>query len=413
MNLFTIPIKNLKRKALRTAMLTLVFSAGIISVVGLYYVSESIGESLEQKLNAYGANILVRPHSENLDVSYGGFSMGSLSYNAHKLDMDNVEKGVKSIGYSDRISAIAPKLLESSSIDGKDFAVVGVKWEEELLLKRYWYIDEYDHAAHGHDVSALSEGTEMVMNGLDYDDEFGKFDIIAGYTAARLLGLEKGWETEIEGVTFNVGGILAPLGTDEDKLVFMDITALQELKNKAGEVTFVEVSAHCAGCPIEDIVAQIIQALPDTEVIAMQNIVKERMFTVNFVKSLVLVISAVIIVIGCFMLAVFMMASVTERRSEIGILRSMGYSRSKIFMLFSFEALVVGAASGLLGYLAGFLLSGKILEKMDLADGAVIHFSFMHLILTVGIVCLISVASSVIPAVKAARTEPASAIIRL
>lgn len=413
MNLFTIPLKNLRRKALRTAMLTLVFSAGIISVVGLYYVSATVGESLEQKLTAYGANILIRPHSESLDVSYGGFSMGNLSYNIHKLDMDEVENGVRGIGYKERISSVAPKLLETSSIDGREFAVVGINWVEELKIKSYWYIDKADHKAHGHDTASLPEGTEMVMDGLEEGSEFGKYDIVAGNTAAKLLGLEKGWETEIEGKAFNVAGVLAPMGTDEDKLVFMDIEALQELKNKPGEVTFVEVSALCAGCPIEDIVVQIKQALPDVDVTAMQSVVKQRMFTVNFVKNLVLVISAVILVIACFMLAVFMMASVAERRSEIGILRSMGYSRFKIFCLFSFESLVIGAASGITGFGAGYFTAVKILEKMELTDGAAIHFEPAHLILSVAVVCLVSVAASVIPALKAARTEPASAIIRL
>lgn len=394
-------------------MLTLVFSAGIISVVGLYYVSATVGESLEQKLTAYGANILIRPHSENLDVSYGGFSMGNMSYNVHKLDMDTVHDGVMSIGYKDRISAIAPKLLESSSVNGKEFAVVGINWIEELKIKSYWYIDTADHKPHGQEPESLPETTEMAMDGLEHGSEFGKYDIIAGNTAAKLLGLEKGRETEIEGKTFNVAGVLAPMGTDEDRLVFMDITALQELKNKPGEVTFVEVSALCSGCPIDDIVAQIKLSLPDIDVTAMQSVVKQRMFTVNFVKNLVLVISGVILVIACFMLAVFMMASVAERKSEIGILRSMGYSRAKIFCLFSFESLVIGASSGLAGFAAGYFTAVKILEKMELTDGAAVHFEPAHLLLSVGIVCVVSIAASVIPALKAARTEPASAIIRL
>ncbi|WP_460214679.1 ABC transporter permease [Geovibrio sp. ADMFC3] len=413
MNLFTIPLKNLRRKLLRTAMLTLVFSAGIISVVGLYYVSATVGESLEQKLTAYGANILIRPHSENLDVSYGGFSMGNMSYNVHKLDMDTVHDGVMSIGYKDRISAIAPKLLESSSVNGKEFAVVGINWIEELKIKSYWYIDTADHEPHGQEPESLPETADMVVDGLEHGSEFGKYDIIAGNTAAKLLGLEKGRETEIEGKTFNVAGVLAPMGTDEDRLVFMDITALQELKNKPGEVTFVEVSALCSGCPIDDIVAQIKLSLPDIDVTAMQSVVKQRMFTVNFVKNLVLVISGVILVIACFMLAVFMMASVAERKSEIGILRSMGYSRAKIFCLFSFESLVIGASSGLAGFAAGYFTAVKILEKMELTDGAAVHFEPAHLLLSVGIVCVVSIAASVIPALKAARTEPASAIIRL
>ncbi len=412
MNLFTIPLKNLRRKALRTTMLTLVFSAGIIAVVALYYVSASIGESLEQKLTAYGANILIRPHSESLDVSYGGFSMGNLSYNTQKLNRRDVEKGIRGIEYKDRISAIAPKLLESSVIAGRETAIVGVEWEQELHLKSYWFTDSYNYGGHVNSGDAPAEPTGDSY-GLNYDDEFGANDLIAGNTAAKLLGLTKGGQIEIDGASFHVAAVLPPLGTDEDRLVFVDINTLQSIKQKPGEITFIEVSALCSGCPIEDIVAQIKSALPDTEVVAMQSVVKQRMFTVDFVKNLVLVISGVILVIACFMLAVFMMASVTERRSEIGILRSMGYSRGKIFCLFSFEAFVIGIVSGVIGFTAGYFTAIKILAKMDLAGGTPAHFSITHLLICVAVVCAVSVAASIIPALKAARTEPAGAIIRI
>jgi putative ABC transport system permease protein len=387
MNLFTIPYRNLRRKTLRTAMLVLVFSAGILSVVGLYYVSASVGESLEKKLTAYGANILVRPHSDSLNVSYGGFSMGNLSYNVQKLDMDTVEKGVRSIGYSDRISAVAPKLLATSSYNGKEFVAVGVDWAEELKIKSYWYI---------------------AGKTPDQADE-----LVAGNVAAKQLGLQSGETVEIDGHTFSVAGIIDPTGSDDDKLVFMNIRTLQEIKNSPGEVTFVEVAALCSGCPIDDIVAQIKTALHDTDVTALQSIVKQRMFTISFVKNLVLAISAVILVIACFMLAVFMMASVAERKSEIGILRSMGYSRSKVFCLFSFEALFIGASAGLVGFGAGYVTAVQLLQRMDIEGAAAAAFKPSHLVLSVVIVCAVSVVSSLVPAFKAARTEPASAIIRL
>ncbi|WP_022850102.1 ABC transporter permease [Limisalsivibrio acetivorans] len=387
MNIITIPFRNLRRKALRTFLLTAVFTAGILSVVGLYYVSASIGESLESKLTAYGANILIRPGSDSLDVSYGGFSMGNLSYNVQKLQQQTVEDGVLGIELKERISAVAPKLLETFSLNGREFAAAGVNWTEELKIKSYWFI-------HG-------------------EQQPGKDDIIAGSQAASVLGLKQGETVELDGRSFNVAGVLAESGTDDDRLVFMDIGALQSVKNRPGEVTFVEVSALCAGCPIGDIVVQIEKNLPGADITAMQNVVKQRMFTIGFVQKLVLAVSGVILVTACFMLAVFMMASVAERRSEIGILRSMGYSRFKVFFIFTFEAVFIGIISALAGFYSGLFTADELLKRMDLVEAAGSSFVPSHLLISIGVVTLISVAASIVPAVKAARTEPASAIVRL
>ncbi len=85
MNILTLPLKNLKRKLLRTTILITVFTVGILSVVMLYNVSETIGHSLEKKMTEFGANILIYPKSDSLNVSYGGFSLGNLSYSVKYL----------------------------------------------------------------------------------------------------------------------------------------------------------------------------------------------------------------------------------------------------------------------------------------------------------------------------------------
>ncbi len=70
----------------------------------------------------------------------------------------------------------------------------------------------------------------------------------------------------IYGKEFSVSGILFETGSDDDSVILMELGMLQTLLNRPDATSFIEVAALCAGCPIEDIVAQISTKLPNTEV---------------------------------------------------------------------------------------------------------------------------------------------------
>ncbi|MBC7197220.1 MAG: FtsX-like permease family protein, partial [Deferribacterales bacterium] len=164
--------------------------------------------------------------------------------------------------------------------------------------------------------------------------------------------------------------------------------------------------------PIEDIVNQIKVAIPDSEINAVQKLVKQRMSAVHFVEKLAAILSGIIVFIACFMLAIFMLSSVTERKKEIGILRAVGYSKSNIFIIFITEALLIGIMSGLVGYTSGYFLSFKILDILHIEAGK-ITFSFLESVLVVIAVGLIAIISSSLPAAKAAKITPSEALIAL
>ncbi|MEG6552246.1 ABC transporter permease, partial [Desulfocurvibacter africanus] len=111
MNLLTIPLRNARRKLLRTLLLVSVFSVGVTAVVALHYVAEAVGESFERKLARYGANIVVFPEPDTLALSYGGVQLGSLSYDVRHLEQADTERRIRSIHMHDRLSAVSPKLV--------------------------------------------------------------------------------------------------------------------------------------------------------------------------------------------------------------------------------------------------------------------------------------------------------------
>ncbi len=387
MNLFTIPLRNMRRKPTKTSLLLLVFTLGVMSIVALYQVSLVVGVSLEQKLTAFGANIVVKPSTEKLSVSYGGFHMGDMLLDVKDLQESETITAIRSIGLSDRISVVAPKLVTMLKLDEVAIAVVGVKWTDELGLKSYWATD-------------------------------GEFpqrpdEILIGSIAAEKLGIKTGERLSLYNSEFTISGTLFETGSDDDSVILMDLGRLQELVGQPGAVSFIEVAALCAGCPIEDIVAQIQTNLPKTSVIALQNIVNQRMSSVRFVQKLALSISLVILVTASAMVGISMLSSVNERKKDIGILRSLGYGKSRVFLIFCLEAGLIGALAGGIGYLIGFGASLKTLEFLSLTDGARPVFSIGQLVICSSIFPVITILSALYPAWRGASIEPSQALVSL
>lgn len=388
MNILTIPLRNLRRKLARTVLMLVVFSIGVASVTALLELSKAVGESLESKLAAYGANILVSPKTETLSVGYGGMALGDVSVDIKYLKEDETLAAIRGIHHKDRLSAVAPKFVVVTRVAQTPVGVVGVDHEQERLIKSYW------HASAG---SMPRGGT----------------DVLAGSDAAARLGLAPGASVAIEGRDFVVAGVLAPTGSEDDKLLFADLHALQRAAGKENLVHFVEVAALCAGCPIDEITAQMAAGLPGTDIKAMQQVVRSRMMTVDFVKQMAFAVSGVILLTACVMIGLSVFSSVNERKNEIGLLRALGYSKASVFFLMHLEALVLGLASAVAGSLAGYGASFKLMALLDLGPAAAPVFDPAQFgLVALAVVCLSSLAS-LPPALLAARVEPSQALVML
>lgn len=387
MNVITIPLKSMRRKPTKTILLLLVFSLGVMSIVALYQVSLVVGYSLEKKLSAYGANIVVKPMTEKLSVSYGGFHMGDMLYDIQEMEEAETTAAIQSIALKERISVVAPKFISVAKVREMPTGIVGVRWKQELGIKSYW-------ATNG---TFPQKSTEVLL----------------GFNAAKNLGLGQGDTARIFGKQFTVSGILYETGSDDDGVILMDLGELQRAVEQPGAVSFVEVAALCAGCPIEDIVGQIKSALPAASVVALQNVVNQRMSSIHFVQKLALFISLVILVTASAMVGLSMLSAVNERKKDIGILRSLGYARSKIFFVFCFEAAIIGLLAGTVGYFSGLAASAKALQFLSMAEGMSPVFSLSQLLVCVVLFPAITVLAAIYPSWKGASIEPSEALITI
>ncbi len=133
----------------------------------------------------------------------------------------------------------------------------------------------------------------------------------------------------------------------------------------------------------------------------------------NVVSYVLIAFIAVSLIVSCIMISIITQISVMERTKEIGILRAMGASKANISQVFNAETFIIGTCSGLIGVIATRLLIIPINVIIHVLTGnasvnAVLPLSYAVILVVISIV--ITVLSGFIPALKAARQDPVTAL---
>jgi putative ABC transport system permease protein len=226
---------------------------------------------------------------------------------------------------------------------------------------------------------------------------------------ADTLRLNPGDQVEINGRVFRVAGVLAENGSQDDDILFIDLTAAQQVMNKPGSVSLVEVAALCTECPVEEMVEQIGGVLPQARVTALRQAVTLRMETVGQLSRFALAVSAVVVVIGGLVVLTTMLGAVAERRQEIGLFRALGFRKRHVMRIILGEAVLVSLGGGLLGWLLG--MGAAIALAPRLANVVTpVTWSPALAFGAVGGALLVGLLASLYPAAHAARLDPTTAL---
>jgi len=142
--------------------------------------------------------------------------------------------------------------------------------------------------------------------------------------------------------------------------------------------------------------------------IITQNQMLETMDSVLTILTMgVAALGGISLLVGSVGILTIMTIAVSERVSEIGLLRAVGAERRVIFRLFLGEALALSLAGGLAGVLFGILAIqaiGYTLPELP------VELAWGYIISAFAVSLVIGIASGVAPAIKAARLEPLEAL---
>jgi putative ABC transport system permease protein len=326
MNIRKLAWKNLFRRKSRAVFTGLGIFLGIATFVALASITGRMEQAVQDKLDRFGANILITPRTEQLSLGFGDISLGGAQV-AHSRLSAGDEKSIRAIEMKERLRSVVPFFLAAADASGKNLVWMGVPAVEITAARPWWKVS----------------GSPIAEKG----------EVLLGSEAAAALDKGPGGTVVSGGRTFRVAGVLQPTGEKEDGMVIGALGDVQSLARNPRGVTFFEVAAICKDCPVEEIVAQIGEALPGARVSAIRQVVESRKAAVDQFRRLGIGVSAIVLAIGGLMVFVTVMGSVQERTKEIGVLRAVGFRRRAILSLMFWETGWVSLLSSISGALAG------------------------------------------------------------
>lgn len=381
MKLHNISFNNLRRRKGKMIFLVLGLFIGIATIVTLLSITESMSRDIEDRLDQFGANIVMVPKSDNLSLSYGGITVGGVSYESVDFDEKSIGK-IREIENSKNLGAVVPKVLGSVEVQDRKVLLMGTNFNDELQLKTWWQFNG--------DVPAENQ-------------------VMLGATVAETLGLKIGEQFVMGGHDFTVASTLMPTGGAEDAVIIANMEEAQKVLGKEGRVSMVEISAFCRGCPISDMVLQIAEKFPEAKVTALKQAVMSKMQSIDLFKSFSYGIAVLVVFIGSLLVFITMMGSVNERTREIGIFRAIGFRRGHVMQIILLEAMVVGLVGGLLGFLGGNGVAWMVMPLV-IKDGAFAGVNATLGGISILLAVALSLLASLYPAMKASRLDPSEAL---
>jgi putative ABC transport system permease protein len=221
---------------------------------------------------------------------------------------------------------------------------------------------------------------------------------------------------------FTIRGILKPSGLASafgGNMAIMDVYAAQHVFGRGRTFGRIDV-AVTEGASVSGVQATLQQALgPGFEVQPPSSRGQSFASLLRIYRFLLVFSSAFALLVGMFIIYNTFGIAVSQRRSEIGLLRALGATKGQIFRIFVGESLVFGLIGSLLGIVIGQLAAGGVaagaagivegvygvsgLEARPGIDAAVVVLA-----LAAGVVT--SALAAAMPAHAASRVDPAVAL---
>ncbi|EWH11409.1 outer membrane-specific lipoprotein transporter subunit LolE [Catenovulum agarivorans DS-2] len=147
---------------------------------------------------------------------------------------------------------------------------------------------------------------------------------------------------------------------------------------------------------------------------------------IQLVRSVMYIVLTLVIAVACFNIVSTLVMAVNEKRGDIAIYKTMGMRNQQIVQIFVFQGILSGVTGTLIGSAVGVvggLYLGNIFAFIEqligskFLSGDIYFIDFLptelvwsDVALTIGVALLLSIISTIYPAVKASKVEPAKVV---
>ena len=155
----------------------------------------------------------------------------------------------------------------------------------------------------------------------------------------------------------------------------------------------------------------------------LKNMTDEFTAFMDVLTTALLIFAGISLTVASIMIVIITYVSVIENTKQIGILRSLGMSKTNVTFLFICENAILGLSSGIIGVILGTILIEPVLsviinviKEINLNSFNVNNlnmngFNIVYLILLIFGSMMLTIISGIIPSIMASRKDPVKALL--
>ena len=356
-----------RRKLLAGAAITL----GVTVATAMIAVATDIGDKINRELRTIGANLLVTPQEDTLDVEIGGVNLKPPSDGAF-LDEADLPK-IKGTFWHNNITGFAPMLPVQVAFehDGRtgNFTLLGTYFAKKVSFGK----EEFN-------TGVRSTHPWWKVSGAWPDDS--SRDVLVGERLAAQLSAKPGDDITLSGKQLHVSGILSTGSSEDDEFV-APISLAQEILGKPGAVRRVYVSAltkpedafarrdpksmsgavydrwYCSPYP-QSIAFQLQEAIPHSHAEQIRQVAQNEGAVLTRIEGLIFLVTLAALFASALAVSAAMATAIFERRGEVGLMKALGAGRIMVAAIFFAEATLLALMGGVIGFTAGGVLAHQI-----------------------------------------------------
>ena len=366
-----------RRKVLAGAAITL----GVTVATAMIGVATDIGDKINRELRTIGANLVVTPQEDSLDLEIGGVNLKPPTDGAF-LDEADLPK-IKGIFWHNNITGFAPMLPVNVSV-GQDVKQQDAKQQDEkrqeVTLLGTYFAKPLSYGRDDFTTGVRSTHPWWKVTGAWPDDS--SRNVLVGERLAGRLSPKPGGQITLAGRPLKVSGILSTGGPEDDEIV-APLAVAQEILGRPGAVKRVYVSAltkpedafarrdpkslsgaiydrwYCTPYP-QAIALQLTEAMSHSHAEQIRQVSQNEGAVLTRIEGLIFLITLASLFASALAVSAAMATTIFERRTEVGLMKALGAGKLTVASIFFAEATLLALIGGLAGFVVGTVLARQI-----------------------------------------------------
>ena len=356
-----------RRKILAGAAITL----GVTVATAMIAVATDIGDKINHELKALGANLVVTPQEDSLDLEIGGVNLKPPTDGAFLSEADLPK--IKGIFWHNNIVGFAPVLPVRAVIqhEGKP---------QDVTLTGTYFSKKVSYGNEDFITGAKTLYPWWKVSGAWPDDN--SRDVLIGERLAARLNEKPGNTITISGRQSRIDGILSTGGAEDDEVI-APLSLAQEILGRPGALKRVYVSAltkpedafarrdpkslsgviydrwYCTPYP-QAIALQLTEAMSHSHAEQIRQVAQNEGAVLTRIEGLIFLITLAALFASGLAVSAAMATAIFERRAEVGLMKALGAGKFAVASVFFAEAALMALIGGAVGFGIGSALAHQI-----------------------------------------------------